>query len=746
LIVNESIHILYIDDSPLDRELVRDALEKEHGGFRLTEAASAADFETRLAQGDYDLVLSDFNILGFEGLQVIDAVRAKDPATPVVIVTGTGSEEIAIEAMKRGAADYVIKTPHHIQRLPHTIQVVLEKKRLQEERERAEQALRDAEAKYRSLVEQTPGVIYTAVLDEFGSSLYVSPQIEEVLGISADEWTADPKLWFKQLHPADREQVLAHHAHCCATGEPFRHEYRLLARNGQVVWVRDEGVIQSRGPDQPPLLQGVWLDITERKQAEERLAYQAFLLANVNDAIIASDTQFILTAWNPAAEQMYGWKAEEVLGRPGAEVLRSEYPVMGRTEMFQILAKTGQFQGEIIQYRKDGAAFPVEVRTIALKDAVGNTTGYISVNRDITKRKQAEAALRHNEQKFSILFQKATFAASLVRLPDGVTVDVNEAWLKMSGYTRSEMVGKTTLELNIYLNPEERARSMAVFNEQGWVRDQELALRMKSGEVRILSVNSDLVDIGGQKYVLNMAQDITERKQAEEALRQTRTRLETLTRQLLEAQEMERRHLARELHDEIGQSLSMVKIDLHRLQQLPQAADLAMPLNESVEMVERALQQVRALSVDLRPSLLDDLGLIPALRWYVDRQAQRGGLAARFVAGSLPGRLSPELETVCFRLVQEALTNVLRYAQAHQVEVELKPGQAELELAVRDDGAGFDLPAALARAAQGGSLGLLSMQERVALVGGRLEIESAPGRGTEIRANLPLKYTAEVEE
>src|SRR5262249_37498141 len=132
-----AIRILYVDDYPHDRELVRDALEHEDGGgFEVIQAASRADFEARLAEGRYDLVLSDFNILGFEGLQVIPAVQAGQPGVPVLIVTGTGSEEIAVEAMKRGAADYVIKTPHHIRRLPHTIRAVLERQRAAEQASR----------------------------------------------------------------------------------------------------------------------------------------------------------------------------------------------------------------------------------------------------------------------------------------------------------------------------------------------------------------------------------------------------------------------------------------------------------------------------------------------------------------------------------------------------------------------------------------------------------------------------------
>jgi signal transduction histidine kinase len=137
--------------------------------------------------------------------------------------------------------------------------------------------------------------------------------------------------------------------------------------------------------------------------------------------------------------------------------------------------------------------------------------------------------------------------------------------------------------------------------------------------------------------------------------------------------------------------------------------------------------------------MLDDLGLVSALRWYVDRQAQRTGVVAQFTADPLDARLPPELETTCFRVAQEALTNVARHAQARHVNVRLRQREAELELVVEDDGSGFDVPAARARAARGVSMGLLGMEERVLLVGGRIDITSAPGRGTEVRARFPLK-------
>jgi two-component system response regulator len=153
--MNQPVRILYVDDYPLDRELVRDVLEKEHGGFEIIEAASRLTFQACLKQGNFDLVLSDFNILGFEGLQVLEAVQAAYPNLPVIIVTGTGSEEVAAEAIKRGAADYVIKTPRHIQRLPHTIQTVLEKKQLEDEHRQAQANLRASEEKFKYIFDHS---------------------------------------------------------------------------------------------------------------------------------------------------------------------------------------------------------------------------------------------------------------------------------------------------------------------------------------------------------------------------------------------------------------------------------------------------------------------------------------------------------------------------------------------------------------------------------------------------------------
>ncbi len=226
-----------------------------------------------------------------------------------------------------------------------------------------------------------------------------------------------------------------------------------------------------------------------------------------------------------------------------------------------------------------------------------------------------------------------------------------------------------------------------------------------------------------------------------ENLHTGRKRLQSLSQRLVDAQEIERRRIARELHDEIGQTLTVVKINLQTTQSLLDVPESETHLSHSIEAVERTLQQVRDLSLDLRPSLLDDLGLAPALRWYIDRQAQQVGFAARFCADPLEKRLAPEIEIACFRIVQEALTNVARHAEAQLVDVAVRLKDDVLKVIVSDDGVGFDVHHALEDAVRGESLGLLSMQERAGVAGGEIKIESAPGRGAKIEAFFPLTYS-----
>ena len=225
--------------------------------------------------------------------------------------------------------------------------------------------------------------------------------------------------------------------------------------------------------------------------------------------------------------------------------------------------------------------------------------------------------------------------------------------------------------------------------------------------------------------------------QAESQLRDNTLQLQTLSRRVLEAQETERRRVAHELHDELGQALTAIKINLQTRVRFQGGAADGSDI-ENIRILEDALQQVRRLALALRPSMLDDLGLGPALRWLAGQSATRSEFEITLNIPVLEPRLPPEMETACFRIVQEALTNIARHASAKHVTINLQREDHAVTLSVQDDGCGFDLAAAQARAIGGGSLGVLGMQERAMLVGGRLDISSTLGQGSHLQLRCGL--------
>jgi signal transduction histidine kinase len=234
--------------------------------------------------------------------------------------------------------------------------------------------------------------------------------------------------------------------------------------------------------------------------------------------------------------------------------------------------------------------------------------------------------------------------------------------------------------------------------------------------------------------------EIAEHQRTQDELRSSRERLEILSRQLITTLEAERSHIALELHDEIGQSLTAIKMNLRRTQRMADV-DIQPHLQENVDIIDQAICQVRNLSLSLRPPQLDDLGLVAAVNWLLRQQGRNGEFEGLLEIDLNDVELSSILETVCFRIVQEALTNVVRHARPTTVNVKLWHNNDQLCLCIQDDGIGFNVDEYRQRAQKGYSVGLISMSERASLIGGRLNIESTPHRGTTIHASFPLSAT-----
>ncbi|MGD0615660.1 MAG: ATP-binding protein, partial [Verrucomicrobiota bacterium] len=353
-------------------------------------------------------------------------------------------------------------------------------------------------------------------------------------------------------------------------------------------------------------------------------------------------------------------------------------------------------------------------------------------------------------QHLALIFQGVSDCLFLLQVEaDGCCrfLCVNTSFLKVTGLTREQVDGKRIEEVlpeaSLALAKDKYQEAIRGRKTVSWEESVSYPAGRRVGEVTV----TPLADKKGTiDQLAGVVRDITERTLAGQRREAYGRKLQVLSRRLVEAQETERRNIARELHDEIGQALTVMQLNVQAMLQSPGADALVPRLTESLEVVDRVLEQVHDISLNLRPSMLDDLGLEPALRWYTNRQAALAGLQAEFAADPLEHRLDPIIETECFRIAQEALTNVVRHARARTVTVELHTQDGRLHLGVRDDGVGFDAAPIREQAVRGASLGLLSMEERAALAGGGLEFKSTPGQGTDVQAWFPLKWQTSPSE
>src|SRR5688572_9185635 len=365
---------------------------------------------------------------------------------------------------------------------------------------------------------------------------------------------------------------------------------------------------------------------------------------------------------------------------------------------------------------------------------------------ELRERKRAESVLRDSqetlrssEKRFSIAFNSNPALCTISSL-DGRFLAVNSQFLQTTGYTRGEVVGKTALDLGMWPNPENRQAVMQKLKEKGTVRGFEVFLRTKAGEDRVLLLSIEQIELDGQSCLLHSGQDITDRTRAEIAVRSSEERLRALSARLRSAREEEGTRIAREIHDELGGALTGLKWELggiaQSLAESPGGANdaIVQRISRMTDLIDMTITTVRRISTDLRPSVLDDLGLIAAIEWQAKQFQARTGILCECRTASDALDLDRDQATAVFRIFQEILTNVLRHSGATHVWVEVRKEQSKFVLEVTDNGRGITER----DKAGSGSLGLLGMRERAVLAGGDVSIRGVEGRGTSVVVRVPV--------
>ncbi len=360
---------------------------------------------------------------------------------------------------------------------------------------------------------------------------------------------------------------------------------------------------------------------------------------------------------------------------------------------------------------------------------------------DVTDRKHSEIALRASEERFRSISQIGVLGVYFFD-DAGVVSEANDAYIDMMGCARAAVLAGHVCWQHLAApgRPLERSReAMDEFQATGRIKPFENECVRKDGSTFWALVAARRVESTGEG--VGFALDVTERKRADAAavLEHELRQREELRRELVAAEEAERRRLAREVHDSFAQHLTALTLGTAQARRMLDARESAEERLKQLEELARSLMSdARHLALELRPPELDDVGLDSALHTYVEQWSARYGVTAEVaVIGAFDSSFPSETGTAVYRIAQEALTNVARHAGARQVSVLLERPDREVRLIIEDDGRGFDLDAVLSQATAEGRLGLAGMRERATLVGGTLEIESAPGQGTTVYARIP---------
>ena len=551
--------------------------------------------------------------------------------------------------------------------------------------------------------------------------IHWSGNFESIFGHPRHEVVGHLDWWREHVHPDDVERVMQVAGQAIrGNAKSFPTEYRFRRKDGSWAWVAARGVIVRDAQGQARRVVGALIDISALKETESRLR----LFTDQIPTRATGTDRDLRILWDVGAAFPSN---PSTVGKTVPELF-AQSP--DRERVLEGCRKA--LAGESSALEIDDGTAAAHLQLVPFRDPAGKVTGVIGISFDITERVRADQTLRKT--------QRLLVDAEILGRTGGWEQDLISGQIINSDASRRLFFGDDTSKgarLEDYaevIHPDDRERVMtsrvALLDGTG-SGDIEYRVEWPDGSVHVIFGRATVVrdESGRAIRVYGTNADITERKRTEEELAWRARQLEALSRKLIEAQEAERRAVALELHDDLGQILFGLKLNLQRSPR---------DESENIALVDGAIGRMRDLVQALRPPLLDEFGLSAALSAYVEREAKRAGLAVNLALRPLERRLPVTVEITSFRVAQEALTNVIRHAQAKVVDIELTQEKDRVQLIVRDDGRGFEVATARRRATTGASHGLLSMQERVALVGGDLEIESAPGRGTSIRARLPL--------
>jgi PAS domain S-box-containing protein len=512
------LRVLIVEDSEDDAQLILRELRR--GGYDVHSARveTAEAMRSALAAQIWDLIVCDYSLPRFNAPQALQVLKDSGKDLPFIIVSGSIGEDTAVAALKAGAHDFMIKD--NPVRLVPAIQRELREAEGRRERKRAEDALHAAETRYRLLVERIPAITYVVQSGPPFKTLYISPQVEQILGFTPEEWMATPNIWERQIHPDDLERVLAEDRLSTEQNRAFVLEYRILTRDGRIIWLHDE-TNHFEEPGTAPFSQGIEFDITERRRAEEALqkSEQVLRQAEVLGHTGSWEQDLITGEIFNTPENLRLFFGDDLSkGGPFEDFAQAVHP---DDREFVLQRHTELLEGGPgdIEYRvlwPDGSVHVIFGRATVVRDELGKAIRVYGTNVDVTERRQAEQALRDSEERYRLLFETNPLPMWVYDAESLHFLAVNEAAIRHYGYARDEFLRMTIAEIR---PPGEVSRRVVTgLLPQRPAGPWRHRHRKKDGTLIDVEVIAHEVEFLHRPARLVLANDITERLQHEREL------------------------------------------------------------------------------------------------------------------------------------------------------------------------------------------------------------------------------------
>jgi PAS domain S-box-containing protein len=609
------------------------------------------------------------------------------------------------------------------------------------DRKRAEEALRESEEKFRTVSEQSPNMIF---INKMGKVVYANKVCEEIMGYKRDEFYSSDFDFLCLIAPESVDKIQSAFKRHMNGKEVDPFEYAIVSKEGK----RIDAIITTKlmNYEGERAILGIVTDISERKEVEQALreseeSYR-YLVENANDIIFKTDETGHFTFFNPIAVKTTEYPPEYLLGRNYLDLIRPDYRKDAeKFYMSQFKEKLPSTYYEFPIITKGGKEIWLGQRAQLVLEN-GRTLGFHAVARDITERRRMEEALRESEERYRQLVKHAPAGIFEFDFEKQRLVALNDILYENLGYTKREIEALDPIKLvgeesrKLY---SERLGKMLAGEE---VPDTvEYKLRGKGGTELWALVNTKLFSEKGKpRRAMVVAHNITDLKRAEEALRESETRLRSLSSQLMKGQEMERMRLSKELHDELGQALALLKHRIRSIRSKLQKgqSSLQEECEETSRYIDEIIENVRRLSRELSPSILEDLGLTSALQWLSENFDKQYSIMTSLEIDNIDDLFPKEAQTNLYRISQEALTNIAKHAEAKHVSFAVKENEESVSIIIEDEGKGFDVIKVRATHSPEKGLGLDAMEERAHMLGASLHIKSQVGEGTRITLTIPI--------